>query len=39
MFTNDLMFFLIDSFLTYGKHLSPREPINQEEFFALSESK
>ena len=39
MFTNDLMFSLIDSFLTYGKHLSPREPINQEEFFALSESK
>ena len=38
MFTNDLVFSLVDSFLAQREQLSPREPLNQQEFSALLES-
>ena len=39
MFTNNLLFPLIDSFLAQRERLSPWESFNQYEFSALSESK
>ena len=29
MFTNDLVFFLVDSFLAQREHLTRQEPLNQ----------
>ena len=38
MFTDDLVFSLIYSFLALRERLCPREPLNQKELSALYES-